>query len=224
MTPRLGRVQVFEGYVQFMENAHLNLVYSGMARRALHLAEKAHRGTTRKAGDQPYVLHPIVVAQVLAAARADTDLICAAYLHDVPEDTELTLRDIEDEFGARVARLVGGVTKASHDEHGDKYTSDQKAATTEQAMTIAEIDICALKAADLIANLSDLIFDQKNLGFAHWDEIFGAKAPKKIAHYIRLGDILLERLTDEHAYPLLAATLRERLNQFKDKVDEWGKA
>lgn len=205
-----------------MENAHLNLVYSGMARRALHLAERAHRGTTRKAGDAPYVLHPIVVAQVLAAAHADTDMICAAYLHDAVEDTGLTIREVEDEFGVRVARLVGGVTKASHDANGDKYTSDQKAAMTEQAMTIAEVDVCALKAADLIANISDLLFDAKNLGLVHWDEIFGEKAPKKLAHYIRLGEILLDRLTDAHAYPLLAATLRERLDQFNAKVAQWG--
>jgi guanosine-3',5'-bis(diphosphate) 3'-pyrophosphohydrolase len=204
-----------------MGTPRIPLIYSRRVRRALQIAERAHRGTNRKAGDSPYVLHVVAVSQLLAAARADDDLLCAAYLHDAVEDTGVTLLEIEDEFGHRVARLVAGVTKPSVNEEGRRLTSDEKSALTEQAMSVAEIDIVALKSADLIANLSDLIIDKQIYGDDHWDEIFGKKAEAKLAHYARLAQILIDRLTDEHAYPLLAATLRERLTQFKQLHTAW---
>lgn len=204
-----------------MGNPLIPLIYSQRVRRALQMAEKAHRGTNRKAGDAPYVLHVVAVSQLLAAARADDDLLCAAYLHDAVEDTGITLIEIEDEFGGRVARLVAGVTKPKTDAAGNKLSSDERSALTEQTMSVAEIDVVALKSADLIANLSDLIIDHHIYGEDHWQEIFGAKAERKLSHYRRLAIILIDRLTAEHAYPLLAATLRERLAQFDRLLADW---
>ncbi|MBT8487267.1 MAG: bifunctional (p)ppGpp synthetase/guanosine-3',5'-bis(diphosphate) 3'-pyrophosphohydrolase [Gemmatimonadetes bacterium] len=79
-------------------------------RRAHDLAVEAHSGQTRASGDD-YVSHTIEVATILAQLRLDTDTIVAALIHDTIEDTAVTLRDVEDRFGANVAAIVDGVTK-----------------------------------------------------------------------------------------------------------------
>ena len=78
--------------------------------RALKLAAEAHAGQTR-AGGEPYVVHVIETARILADLRCDGDVIAAALLHDVPEDTSITLDALRKEFNSEVAKLVDGVTK-----------------------------------------------------------------------------------------------------------------
>ncbi|HEX7346838.1 MAG TPA: HD domain-containing protein, partial [Candidatus Limnocylindrales bacterium] len=78
--------------------------------RAFDLAVEAHHGQKRATGE-PYVTHPIASAQILAELGIDPIAIEAALLHDVPEDTEYSLSDIEERFGSEVAQLVDGVTK-----------------------------------------------------------------------------------------------------------------
>jgi len=79
-------------------------------RRAHELAAEAHAGQTRASGDE-YVSHTIEVATILAQLRLDSDTIIAGLIHDVIEDTAMTLRDVEQQFGANVAAIVDGVTK-----------------------------------------------------------------------------------------------------------------
>lgn len=186
--------------------ANLSLIYSGNARRALHMAELAHRGVNRKAVDVPYILHSVVVAQLIAAAGGDDDMICAGYLHDVVEDTDYTLTTIVDEFGIRVATLVQGLTK-----NPDLHGQEQKDAIRE-FMETAEIDIVALKGCDMIANVTDLIFDLKHLG---WDALNAAfkDLPNTIENYLSLAYVVLTRLDREGAYPLIKVILKERIDQ-----------
>jgi len=73
--------------------------------RAYDVAEAAHRGQTRKTGE-PYIFHPVAVAQILANMRMDHDSIAAAILHDTIEDTPLSWNDIEEQFGGEIADLV----------------------------------------------------------------------------------------------------------------------
>ena len=77
---------------------------------AYQLAEKAHAGQKRSSGE-PYIIHPLAVADILLDLGMDTDTICVGLLHDVVEDTEYTLDDIRKKFGQDVAMLVDGVTK-----------------------------------------------------------------------------------------------------------------
>ena len=80
---------------------------------AYHRAEKAHEGQKRRSGE-PYFIHCVSVAQILTDLNLDATTIAAALLHDTVEDTNLTLEEIEREFGVEVARLVDGVTKMEH--------------------------------------------------------------------------------------------------------------
>jgi GTP pyrophosphokinase len=78
--------------------------------RAYNLAKHAHKGAVRRSGE-PYIQHPLEVALLLAGMRIDADGIVSALLHDVVEDTEYSLEDLEEQFGAAVAAIVDGVTK-----------------------------------------------------------------------------------------------------------------
>jgi GTP diphosphokinase / guanosine-3',5'-bis(diphosphate) 3'-diphosphatase len=80
--------------------------------QAFDLAVEAHAGQTRASGEA-YVTHPIASAQILADLGIDPIAVQAALLHDVPEDTEYNLDDLEERFGTEVAHLVDGVTKLS---------------------------------------------------------------------------------------------------------------
>lgn len=81
--------------------------------KAIAMAEKAHAGQTRGTGE-PYVCHSLAVAELLFDWGLDLDTLIAAVLHDVPEDTSVTLGDVEQQFGAHVAEMVEGVTKLSN--------------------------------------------------------------------------------------------------------------
>ncbi len=80
---------------------------------AYEFALKAHKGQFRKDNRTPYILHPLKATQILTKLHVDEDTLIAAILHDVPEDTEKTLRDIEKQFGKNIAFLVNGITKLS---------------------------------------------------------------------------------------------------------------
>ena len=78
--------------------------------RAYRVAEKAHEGQRRASGD-PYITHCVEVASILAEMRVPPAVVAAGLLHDTVEDTEITLDDLRNDFGAEVAMLVDGVTK-----------------------------------------------------------------------------------------------------------------
>lgn len=82
----------------------------GLIERAWKLAESAHAGQVRESGE-PFINHPLAVAEILTELEQDLETVAAGILHDVVEDTEVTLEDIEREFGSQIALLVDGVTK-----------------------------------------------------------------------------------------------------------------
>src|SRR5580693_215589 len=91
----------------YFPNADLSLI-----QKAYEFSEKAHAGQIRRSGD-PYIIHPLGVAAILAELHLDLPSIATALLHDTVEDTHVTLEDIEKNFGPTVAKLVDGVTKIS---------------------------------------------------------------------------------------------------------------
>ena len=117
--------------------------------KAQHFAAKAHYGQKRKYTGEDYIAHPKTVASLLRAVHADDKMIAAAWLHDVVEDTDVTIDDIRAEFGDDVAELVDAVTDVSRPEYGNRTTRkrfdrEHIAAATERAKCI--------KLADLIDN------------------------------------------------------------------------
>jgi GTP diphosphokinase / guanosine-3',5'-bis(diphosphate) 3'-diphosphatase len=125
--------------------------------RAYALAADAHAGVERKSGE-PYITHPVAVAAILADMQMDAETIAAALLHDVPEDTTITLDDIRNQFGERVARLVDGVTKLKRIE----WLSDREdvaKAESLRKMFLAMADdvrVVLIKLADRLHNMRTL--------------------------------------------------------------------
>ncbi len=122
---------------------------------AFDLAIVAHEGQRRGSGE-PYVIHPIATAQILAELGIDPVAICAALLHDVPEDTDYSLTDIEERFGAEVTQLVDGVTKLSK---FSTHSHEQQQAENIRKMLLAmaqDIRVVLIKLADRLHNMRTL--------------------------------------------------------------------
>ena len=79
-------------------------------KRAFLFARKLHEGQFR-VSEEPYIIHPVEVAKILIGLKTDTNTVCAAFLHDILEDTETSSETIKEEFGEDVLNLVQGVTK-----------------------------------------------------------------------------------------------------------------
>jgi GTP pyrophosphokinase len=122
--------------------------------RAYEMAERYHRGQTRKSG-APYITHPLAVAQLLAATGMDTTTLAAALLHDTVEDTDLLIGQVKAEFGAEVAILVDGVTKLD----GARWGDHAEAETFRKMIMAASIDLRVL-----IIKLADRVHNMRTLG------------------------------------------------------------
>src|SRR4051812_20805520 len=123
--------------------------------RAVDFAIEAH-GDQKRASGEPYVTHPIAAAQILADLEVDQVAIQAALLHDVPEDTEYDLPDIEDRFGPEVAQLVDGVTKLGK---FSTLSHEQQQAENIRKMFLAmaeDIRVVLIKLADRLHNMRTL--------------------------------------------------------------------
>lgn len=129
-------------------------MFSPEIERALHVAQVAHEGQTRKGSDTPYIVHPTHVALLLARAGADEVTIQAGILHDVVEDCDdWTLERIEREFGARVRALVAELT-----EDKDLDWEARKESAVDHVPHMSA-NAALIKAADKLHNLSTLLAD-----------------------------------------------------------------
>ena len=134
----------------YMGNAQVDLV-----RRAYFYAEQAHDGQFRRTGEH-YVSHPLAVAEILRAMHMDHQSLVAAMLHDVIEDTGITKKDIEGQFGETVANLVDGVSKLNKIEFS---TRAEAQAENFQKMALAmakDIRVILVKMADRMHNMRTL--------------------------------------------------------------------
>ncbi|HJW81685.1 MAG TPA: HD domain-containing protein, partial [Acidiferrobacterales bacterium] len=131
-------------------------------RRACALAEQAHRGQKRVSGE-PYVQHALAVAHILAELGLDHETLAAAILHDVVEDTGVTLDDLKRDFGARIAALVDGVTKMKviqefrGDASGVHKEHAQAESLRKMLLAMAEdVRVVFIKLADRLHNMRTL--------------------------------------------------------------------
>ena len=126
---------------------------------AATFAEKAHMGQVRKNTDTPYVTHPIAVSEILFKTIPDIgdEALAAALLHDVVEDTEYTISDIESIFGSTIAYLVGGVTSptAICSELKKMTRKARKAHDNKVLAAYADYRIHTIKLCDIYHNMSD---------------------------------------------------------------------
>ena len=123
--------------------------------RAYRFAEQAHAGQARACGE-PYVTHPLAAAKILADIGLDPVAVTAAIVHDIPEDTDFSLADIEERFGPEVAHLVDGVTKLSK---FSSHTHEEQQAENLRKMFLAmaeDVRVVLIKLADRLHNMRTL--------------------------------------------------------------------
>ena len=142
--------EVFEICKQYMNARHLTYI-----KKAYEMAAYVHRNQTRASGE-PYIVHPIQVAAILANLKMDPDKVSAGFLHDVVEDTNIISEDIRELFGDDVANIVEGVTKISK----YKYESHQELlAANHRKMLLAtakDMRVIMVKLADRLHNMRTL--------------------------------------------------------------------
>ena len=120
--------------------------------KAIYIATKYHHGQKRKSEDIDYIYHPVCVAVKLLENNMPKNVVCAAFLHDLVEDTEYTLEDVEKDFGKEVAMYVREVTEMPKDKN---TWEERKKASIEKTKTLSKGAKCII-ASDKINNLLDM--------------------------------------------------------------------
>ena len=192
--------------------------------KAFNFANQAHRGVKRRSGE-PYIMHPIAVAQIVCSEIGlGSTSICSALLHDVVEDTDYTVEDIENIFGPKIAQIVDGLTKISGGIFGDR-ASAQAENFKKLLLTMSDdIRVILIKIADRLHNMRTLGSMLPNKQYKIAGETLYIYAP--LAHRLGLNRIKteLENLSFKYEHPeeyreieqKLEATASERNKVFTE--------
>lgn len=169
--------------------------YSDSLDKALALAARAHRKQLRKGSDTPYIQHPVHVAIILLKHGFAEEVVLAGVLHDVVEDTAVTMEEVARHFGDEVARLVAAVTEQKLEEEGERRERPWRVRKEDQLRHLATADAAgaALKAADALHNCQTTLRDLQVNGAAAWGR-FKAPAAEQIWYYGSLATLCQERL------------------------------
>lgn len=200
-------------------------------KKAYALACQAHEGQKRRSGE-PYIIHPVAVAVILADMGMDADSVCAALLHDVVEDTTTTSQDIKTIFGEDVEHLVDGVTKLGQIPFAASKEEEQSENIRKMFLAMSrDIRVIIIKLADRVHNMRTLKYMPEEKQRYKARETLEIYAP--IAHRLgirafkeELEDLAISYL-DPVAYAEIGATLERQvesrqsfLDSIKDKIYE----
>ena len=191
---------------------------------AYQLAAKAHEGQKRRSGE-PYIIHPVSVAQILAEMCMDVDSICAALLHDVVEDTEYTAEQIKALFGETVEQLVDGVTKLGQIAVDTSREEQQNENVRKMFLAMSkDIRVIIIKLADRVHNMRTLRFMPEEKRRYKARETLEIYAP--IAHRLgirafkeELEDLAISYL-DPVAYKEIANNLEKQVESRQEFLEE----
>ena len=167
---------------------------------AIAFAVKAHDGMRRKKSEAPYILHPMEAAVIVGTMSNDQNLIAAAALHDVVEDADITIEEVEEKFGKRVRELVESETE---DKRADLPPSDTWRIRKEESLAVLkntqDIGVLMVWLGDKLANMRSIYRDWKVEGDAMWQR-FNQKSVSEQAWYYSSIVKLTERLSDTSAW------------------------
>ncbi|MCX6781270.1 MAG: RelA/SpoT family protein [Candidatus Magasanikbacteria bacterium] len=190
-----------------------------MVKLAYEFADEAHQGQIRKSG-VPYIIHPLCTAITLAKMNMDPTIVVAGLLHDVPEDTSVTIEEIEKNFGAEVAHLVAGVTKLGK----IKYRGIERYIENLRKMFVAmaeDIRVVIIKFADRLHNLHTLEHLQPKKQYRIALETLEIYAP--IANRLGMGEMKgqLEDLSFKYVFPKEYAWVRGLVEERYEKKEAY---
>ena len=184
-----------------------------MIEKAYHIADKAHEGQFRKSGE-PYIMHPLCVAIILAELELDKETIVAGILHDVIEDTIMTDEEIEREFSPEILLLVDGVTKLTRLNFSQDKLELQAENLRKMFLAMAkDIRVILIKLADRLHNLRTLQYQSPAKQIEKARETMDIYSP--IAHRLGISKIKVE--LDDLSLQYLEP---EKFKELKTEIDE----
>jgi len=205
-------------------------------RDAYEFAEEAHRGQVRKSGE-PYILHPVAVAEICMGMQMDVVTVMAALLHDVVEDTKVTLDDLRERFGETLAGLVDGLTKLERIQFQSKEEQQNENYRKMFVAMANDIRVILIKLADRLHNMRTLKFQSEESQRRIAQETLDIFCP--IAHRLGISsikwemeDIALRFLNPQQYYRIahlmkMKRTEREKhitelIEKIREKLEEMG--
>ena len=172
---------------------------TGLFEDAMRFALEAHSGMVRKAAGTPYILHPMEVASIAATMTKDEEVLAAAVLHDVVEDTSHTLAEIEQRFGPRVAELVAAETENKREDLPPEDTWRIRKEESLVDLENSDRDAKILWVSDKLSNMRSFYRMFKRQGKAFWDA-FHQNDPAQQAWYYANIVRLCSELSDQFAW------------------------
>ena len=188
--------------------------------KAFNFARQAHKGVRRLSGE-PYIMHPIAVAQIACEEMGlGSTSICAALLHDVVEDTDYTVEDIENIFGEKIAQIVDGLTKISGGIFGDRASAQAENFKKLLLTMSGDIRVILIKICDRLHNMRTLASQPANKQYKIAGETLYIYAP--LANRLGLNKIKteLEDLSFSYEHPEEYAAIKSKLALTQEKRDE----
>ena len=189
--------------------------------RAIIFATRAHSGTYRKGTMIPYIVHPIEAAAIVSTITADPDMIAAAVLHDVVEDTDATVEEIRFFFNDRIATLVEA---ESEDKRKDLPPQEtwmiRKMETLEFLKSKADRDAKILALADKLSNMRAIHRDQNTVGDRLWER-FNEKRKEKHGWMYRQVAEALSELSDTFAWQEYDELVRKTFEEQKENLETY---
>lgn len=188
-----------------------------MIEKAYQLADKAHDGQLRKSGE-PYIIHPLCVAIILAELELDKETIIAGILHDVVEDTAYTLAEITELFGSEVALLVDGVTKLTQLNYSKDKVELQAENLRKMFLAMAkDIRVILIKLADRLHNLRTLQYQKPEKQLEKARETMDIYAPLAQRLGISKIKVELDDLSLRYLEPEVCEELEQKIELRKDE-------
>ena len=160
--------------------------------RAIIFAVRAHAGTERRGKGFPYIVHPLEAVEIVATMTADQELLAAAALHDTVEDTDVTVEQLRDDFGERIASLVAAESDTMQDGVSEEEGWHTRKQAAIERLAIASHDAKVVALGDKLSNMRAIARDYAEQGDKLWDR-FHTKDPKDHEwHYRGLLESLRE--------------------------------
>lgn len=175
--------------------------------KAIIFATKKHQGTIRKGSSKcpmPYILHPMEAATIAATMTNDANVIAAALLHDVVEDTDVEIETIKKEFNEEIATLVADQSENKRESLPDKDTWQIRKEETLESLKTASRHSKMVTLSDKLSNMRSIKRDYLKVGADLWNR-FNQKDPNIQAWYYKSIKDLLVELKDYEAYKEYAA-------------------
>ncbi len=172
-----------------------------LVQEAVIYATEKHAGQTRKIFHTPYISHPLEVAQIVSTLTDDKEAIAAGVLHDIAEDTDGTLEDIRQRFGARVARLVEAETEEKHRSiRPEESWKQRKDDTIARLKATKDIDVKRLALADKLSNMRSLSKAFAEMGASVFDEFHQKDSKLHRWYFTAVAEAVANELGETPAY------------------------